>query len=70
MSENIRNHNHITFDEVQKNQAVYALSRHTPINSGHEEPLDVLLARAEQVAEGMQIVLQQNFDNTQQQKEY
>jgi hypothetical protein len=61
-TENVRNQDN--FDEVRKNQAIHTLSRWTPdsddSNNG-EEPLEVLLNRSEQVAKGMQIVLQKEF---------
>jgi hypothetical protein len=68
MTEPVLNQNHLTFDEVRKNQAVRTLSRLTPISTNErkeeeKEPLDVLLARSEKVAEGMQTVLQKEFNS-------
>ncbi|MDR3232162.1 MAG: hypothetical protein LBT46_00585 [Planctomycetaceae bacterium] len=56
MSDIIRNHDHIGFDEIRRCQAVRNLSRCTPVNSGEEEPLERLLARADDVADGMKVL--------------
>jgi hypothetical protein len=53
----IRNHDHISFDEIRRCRAVRDISRYTPADSGEEEPLEDLLARADEVADGMKVVM-------------
>ena len=61
----IRNHDHLDFDSVRQCEAVRELSRFTPMNEGNFEPLESLLSRVDDVADGMKIVMQRSYQNPQ-----
>ena len=57
----VRNHDHLDWDTVQQCASVRDLSRYTPSNSGEFEPLESMLTRVDEVAEGMKVVMQQAY---------
>jgi hypothetical protein len=55
----VRNHDHLDWDAVRQCESVRNLSRFTPPNKGDFEPPESMLARADGVADGMKVVMQQ-----------
>jgi hypothetical protein len=60
----VRNHDHLDWNAVRQCTAVRNLSRYTPGNTGDFEPLESMLSRADEVAEGMQVVMQQAYQDS------
>jgi len=56
----VRNHDHLDWDAVRQCESVRELSRFTPPNQGDFEPLDSLLARVDEVADGMKVVIERS----------
>ena len=61
----VRNHDHLDEDAVRRCESVRTLSRFTPVNAGDFEPLDTLLSRVDEVADGMKVVMQRLYQNPQ-----
>ena len=61
----VRNHDHLDFDSMQRCESVRELSRFTPMNEGNFEPLEALLSRVDEVADGMRVVMQRSCQNPQ-----
>ena len=56
----VRNHDCLDWDAVRQCEAVQDLSRFTPANNGDFEPPENMLLRADEVAEGMRVVVQRS----------
>jgi hypothetical protein len=60
--ETIRNHDHLDFEQIRRSESVRALSQFTPSQEhGDFEPIENMLSRIDEVADGMAKVVRQIF---------